>query len=173
VTRKRVAWFTGLSGAGKTTIANLAAEMIRDHGQTVSVIDGDYVRSHLHRHLGFSDEDIKENNRLIAELCGEALSGHDVILVPIISPFRDSRKSARLALGGAFVEVYIRVSLDEAIRRDPKGLYRIAIDGMMPNLIGIAGGVPYEAPESADLALDTEKFDAETCARKLADYLAQ
>ena len=127
----RVAWFTGLSGAGKTTIANRAAEILTNRGYHVMTLDGDVVRSRLHRHLGYSREDIEENNRLIAGLCKESMGDYDVILVPIISPFCVSRDSARRMLGSAFVDSYYRISPDLAdiISRRPwlKAVVRAAL----------------------------------------------
>ena len=167
----QVAWFTGLSGAGKSTIAELAVELLRKNGKTVLVFDGDTVRARLHQHLGFTPEDIRENNRLIAGLCRESLADYDVILVPIISPFRDSRQQARRILGDSFREVFVRVSLDEAARRDTKGLYRQAREGTLTNMIGIAPDVPYETPEDPDLLLNTETSSAETCSQQLVEFL--
>jgi adenylyl-sulfate kinase len=167
----QVAWFTGLSGAGKSTIAELVAGLLRKKGKTVLVLDGDAVRARLHQHLWFTPEDIRENNRLITGLCRDSLTDYDVILVPIISPFRDSRKQSQRILGDAFREVFVHVSLDEAARRDTKGLYRQAQEGTLTNMIGIAPEVPYEAPEDPDLILNTETFSAEACSQQLLDFL--
>src|SRR5438874_2199244 len=121
-----VAWFTGLSGSGKSTIAHLVTEQLRASGRRVLVLDGDAVRDREHRHLVFTPADIRENNRLIAELCRRSLGDTDVILVPVISPFRDARAAARAQLGAVFHEVYIKASLEAVSSRDPKGLYRRA-----------------------------------------------
>ena len=166
-----VAWFTGLSGSGKSSIADRVAEILRDQACNVRTIDGDEVRSTAHRHLGFSPEDIRENNRLVALLCQELSSRFDVILVPIISPFRDPRKSARGLLGEAFTEVYIKASLTEVMKRDPKGHYKAVRQGTLTGFIGIDDQVPYEPPESADLILDTEAQGREECAKELAELL--
>lgn len=167
----RIAWFTGLSGSGKTTIAKRAAEILTHSGYQVMTLDGDMVRSRLHRHLGYSRADIEENNRLIAGLCKESMSDFDVILVPIISPFRESRKAAREVLGDAFAEVYVYASLHEVQRRDPSGLYEKERQGQLPGLIGVAKEVPYEPPASPKLLLDTERDDAESCSNQLVEYL--
>src|SRR3989344_5721469 len=103
-------WFTGLSGSGKSTIASALALAFEAEGKTVATIDGDDVRERLHKHLGFTPAHIRENNRLIALLAKEACETHDVVLVPIISPFRASRASARSALGKGFTELYIKSS---------------------------------------------------------------
>jgi len=166
-----IAWFTGLSGSGKSAIADKVAETLRDQGHEVRVIDGDDVRGTAHRHLGFSPEDIRENNRLVALLCQESLSQFDVILVPIISPFRDSRNAARSLLGKSFTEVYIKASLKEVMQRDPKGHYKAVREGTLTGFIGIDDQVPYEPPESADLVLDTESHGLEECANELVDLL--
>jgi len=171
MTRGRVAWFTGLSGSGKSTIAELAAAMLRARGLRVAVLDGDAVRERLHRHLGFSPSDIRENNRLVAGLCVDTLADHDVVLVPIIAPFRDARAEARRVIGDAFLEIHVRASLPELMRRDPKGLYRAAQAGTMTGLIGVAPEVPYEPPDQPDLVLDTERQDARACADALVGLL--
>ena len=106
-------------------------------------------------------------------MCQKSVADNDLVLVPIISPFRDSRRAAKEALGKSFREIYVFVSLDEAKRRDPKGLYQKAMTGMLDGLIGVGQDVPYEPPESADLTLDTESNNPEECAAKLADFLVQ
>lgn len=166
-----VAWFTGLSGAGKSTIAGQAADLLRAAGRCVQILDGDVVRTELHRHLGFSPADIRENNRLIAGLCTASARTCDVILVPIISPFRDARAAARAEIGASFVEVYVRASMSEVMRRDQKGLYQQARAGRLTGLIGLSPDVPYEAPDAPDIVLDTEATDAATCARQLTALL--
>ena len=169
----KVAWFTGLSGAGKTTISQRVAQLLTGRDQKVLVLDGDVVRATLHRHLGLSPADIRENNRLIVGICRKSLAEYDVILVPIISPFRDSREAARCELGSAFVEVYVRASLAEVARRDPKGLYLEASQGKLSGLIGVAEEVPYEPPDTPELVLDTEEHGVEVCAAELAEYLLE
>jgi adenylyl-sulfate kinase len=158
-----VAWMTGRSGAGKSTIADRASARLQTNGRRVTILDGDAVRTRLHRHLGFSPADIRENNRLIAEACLEALPATDAVLVPVISPFRDARANARSILGESMLEVYVRASLEEVTRRDTKGLYRRAAEGLLPGLIGVDPAVPYEAPEAPDLLLDTETQPIEAC----------
>jgi len=167
----QVAWMTGLSGAGKSTIARRVAEALEADGQRVLVLDGDAVRSTVSPSLGFSREDIHENNRRFVTLCQESMPDYDFLLVPKISPFREHRAETRRELGSAFVEVYVHASLDEVSRRDPKGLYKKAREGVLTDLIGIAPEVPYEAPDHAEVVLDTDKFTADDCGAKLADYL--
>ena len=171
MTRGRVAWFTGLSGSGKSTIAGLVSAALRDRGLRVSILDGDAVRGRAHRHLGFTPADISENNRLIAGLCRDALGDHDVVLVPVIAPFRDARAEAKRIIGTPFVEVYVKASLDEVATRDAKGLYRDAREGRLHGLIGFAPEVPYEPPDDPDVVLDTERDDAAHCAAHLVAFL--
>lgn len=167
-----VAWFTGLSGAGKSTIAQQAATALEEQGKGVLVLDGDAVRSTVTRHLGFSREDIYANNQSFIELCRTNIADYDLILVPKISPFREHRALARQALEPDYVEVYVRASLDEVIHRDPKGLYRESREGRLPGLVGVAPEVPYEPPKAAELTLDTEAESAETCAQRLVEFLS-
>src|SRR3989338_445100 len=125
-TTKQVLWFTGLSGSGKSTIADKISEKLKNKGYSVKILDGDVVRNTLHRHLGFTKKDILLNNKLISGLALKYLKDYDIILIPIISPYRISRESARKLLGGCFAEVYIKATLKECIRRDVKGLYKKA-----------------------------------------------
>lgn len=150
-----VLWFTGLSGSGKTTIAQHLSKELQDLKKTVAIFDGDIVRSQFHKHLGFTPEDIKENNRLIAQLCLKNISSFDYIIVPIISPFSSSRELARKAIGSSFIEVYIQTSLEECIRRDVKGLYAKALRGKIPNFIGIDPNIPYQPPLSPEITINT------------------
>ena len=167
----RVAWLTGLSGAGKSTIARRVAEALEEEGQRVLVLDGDAVRATVSPTLGFSRDDIHENNRRFIDLCIKSMPDYDFLLVPKISPFRDDRAETRRELGSAFVEVYVHASLDEVSRRDPKGLYQKARDGVLKGMVGVAPEVPYEPPEHAELVLHTEKLSIHACGTKLRDYL--
>lgn len=167
----KLAWFTGLSGSGKTTIALRASEILKDAGKTVLILDGDIIRSQIHKHLGFSPEDIRENNRLIIGLGKEAMTNHEFVLVPIISPFLDSRDAARHVFGKTFVEVYIHATLSEVMSRDPKGLYQEALKTGRTNIIGLSEELPYQMPTNPELVLDTCEHDQETCSKNLAEYL--
>ena len=171
MTANKIAWFTGLSGAGKSTIAQKTADLLRDYQCSVNVLDGDIVRTMAHRHLGFSPEDIRENNRLIAEKCLALAQDYDFTLVAIISPYQDSRKAARHFLGKSFIEIYVRASLKEVMKRDPKGIYEQSRLGNLTGLIGVAPEVPYQPPDSPDLTLDTEANGPEECANLLANFL--
>ncbi len=167
----RVVWFTGLSGAGKSTIAQRAATMLDERGLSVLVLDGDAVRSSFSSDLGFTPGDIVENDQRFLALCLESMDRYDVILVPKISPLKKQRATVRSALGEAFSEVYVSASLATVSGRDPKGLYREAREGRLPDLIGVAEAVPYEPPGAADLTLDTESCSPEVCANQLVEFL--
>lgn len=166
-----ILWFTGLSGSGKSTLANALAQRLGREGCKVRVIDGDDVRRLTHQHLGFTPEDIRENNRLILELCIKLLPEFDFILVPVISPFEQTRQNARQKLGKSYHEVYVKCSLDEVFRRDAKGLYQKALKGEIDYFIGIDPRVPYEEPSSPELVLDTGSYDQETLLKTLCDYI--
>ena len=150
----RVLWFTGLSGAGKSTIANLVDKRLHAQGFHTFILDGDNVRHGLNRDLGFTDEDRVENIRRVAEVAKLMSDAGLIVLVSFISPFRAERRMAReLFAPGEFLEVYVDTSLAEAERRDQKGLYAKARAGQIRNFTGIDS--PYEAPEHAELVLDT------------------
>ena len=155
MTRALVCWFTGLSGAGKSTVAEGVVARLEGEGLRVLNLDGDAVRTRLHRHLGFTEPEIKENNRLIAELCVKNRDTFDVILVPIISPYESSRRDARTRIGDGFCEVYCKADLSVVSARDAKGLYKKAERGEINNLIGYSPETVYEPPSAPDVVLDT------------------
>ncbi|MCB9721135.1 MAG: adenylyl-sulfate kinase [Candidatus Omnitrophica bacterium] len=167
---QRVYWLTGLSGSGKSTIAEAFRNQVMSQGKSVSILDGDTIRAKLHRHLDFSVEAIKENNRRIAQLCCEEMSEFDYVVVAVISPFRESRLVSREIIGNAYCEVYVRASLDAVKKRDPKGLYKKALAGEIPNFIGIAPEVPYEPPLTPDITLDTESMSVGECVGVLVSH---
>jgi len=168
---KKVLWFTGLSGSGKTTIAiNLFKELIRKNYKA-KILDGDEIRESIHTDLGFSPEDIELNNQKVASLCKKLVKEYDIIIVPIISPFSRSRKLARKIIGAEFVEVYIKSSLANVISRDVKGLYKKALKGEIDNFIGIASNVPYEIPKSPDFTLDTNEEKISESVTKLLKFI--
>lgn len=167
-----VLWFTGLSGAGKTTIATRVAESLRAAGARVLVLDGDVIRKELTSHLGFSPQDIRENNRIIGEKCAEELPHFDYILVPVISPFAEARSGVRVRLGASFKLIYCRVALADVVARDPKGLYKKALNGEIASFIGVDPSVPYEAPEDADLILDTATESPDDSAQRVMRFIA-
>lgn len=152
-----VLWLTGLSGSGKTTIAEALRKELEVKGKRVCVIDGDAVRNAHERHLGFSREDIRENNRRIAELAREKSASHDVVLVPVIAPYREDRVRNREIIGETYTEVFVDCPLAVCEKRDVKGLYKKARAGEIANLIGVSIAHPYEKPIAPHVVIDTSK----------------
>ena len=168
--RPAVLWFTGLSGSGKSTIANALEELLSSQGRHTYLLDGDNVRQGLNRDLGFSDEDRVENIRRVAEVARLMADAGLIVIVAFISPFRMDRKMARdLMAGGAFVEIFIDTPIEECIRRDPKGLYKKALSGLINDFTGISS--PYEAPEEPEIHLRTIGNDAGDLAREIAGFV--
>ncbi len=168
--RPRCVWFTGLSGAGKSTIANLVERALLARGCHTYLLDGDNVRHGLNRDLGFTDEDRIENLRRIGEVARLMTDAGLVVLVSFISPFRAERAAARaLFADGEFMEVFVDTPLAEAERRDVKGLYAKARRGELPHFTGIDS--PYEAPEAPDLVLDTLAATPEALAQTVVAAL--
>jgi adenylylsulfate kinase len=159
-------WFTGLPCSGKSTLAKLVAEELECRGRGVEVLDGDVVRTHLTKGLGFSKEDRDENIRRIGFVCG-LLSRHGAAAIAAaISPYRAVREEVRAGIEN-FLEVYVQASLETCIRRDVKGMYKKALAGELKNFTGIDD--PYEPPANPELAIDTEaEAPAESAARILA-----
>jgi bifunctional enzyme CysN/CysC len=170
--RAAVLWFTGLSGAGKSTIANLVEKRLYALGRHTYLLDGDNVRHGLNRDLGFTDTDRVENIRRVAEVAKLMADAGLIVLVSFISPFRNERQLARdLLPPGAFLEVFIDTPLAEAERRDVKGLYRKARAGELKHFTGIDS--PYEAPENPELHIDTTKLSSEDAAETIVAALEQ
>jgi bifunctional enzyme CysN/CysC len=166
----RLLWFTGLSGAGKSTIANLVEKKLLARGRHSFMLDGDNVRLGLNRDLGFTDADRAENIRRVGETARLMLDAGLIVLAAFISPFRAERRMVRAMLPeGEFVEIFVDVPLAEAERRDPKGLYAKARDGRIPNFTGI--GSPYEPPEQPEIRIDTTTMSAEQAAEEVVAHL--
>jgi bifunctional enzyme CysN/CysC len=169
--RAGVVWLTGLSGAGKSTIANHAEEKLVARGRHTYLLDGDNVRRGLNRDLGFTEQDRVENIRRVAEVAKLMVDAGLIVLVAFISPFRDERSTAReLFEPGEFVEVYVDTPIAVAEARDPKGLYKKARRGELKNFTGIDS--PYEPPEAPEIHLDTTQLTADAAAEKILAYLA-
>jgi bifunctional enzyme CysN/CysC len=167
-----VLWFTGLSGAGKSTIANLVEKKLHAQGSLTYLLDGDNVRHGLNRDLGFTDQDRVENIRRVAEVSKLMADAGLIVLVSFISPFRAERLMARELMGeGEFVEIHIDTPLAEAEKRDVKGLYAKARRGELKNFTGISS--PYEAPENPELRIDTTALNAEAATELVVAWLKQ
>lgn len=147
-------WFTGLSGAGKSTLAELAAEELRRRGHRVEVLDGDEVRTHLSKGLGFSKEDRDTNIRRIGYVCKLLARNGVIVISAAISPYREIRDEVRQA-HDRFVEVYVKCPLDVLVERDVKGLYKKAIKGEIANFTGVSD--PYEEPLNPELVIETHR----------------
>jgi len=162
-------WFTGLSGAGKTTISRLLEGHLRERGSKLEILDGDVVRENLSKGLGFSKEDRDTNIRRIA-FVADLLSRNGVpVITAAISPYAEIRAEARELMGDRFIEVYVKATVDTCAERDVKGLYAKAFAGEIKEFTGVSD--PYEAPENPEIVCDTEAETAEESAQKLIEYL--
>jgi bifunctional enzyme CysN/CysC len=168
--RACVLWFTGLSGAGKSTVANLVEKRLHAVGRHTYILDGDNVRHGLNKDLGFTDADRVENIRRVAEVSRLMVDAGLIVLVSFISPFRSERRLARgLMQPGEFFEVFVDTPLEEAEKRDPKGLYKKARRGELKNFTGIDS--PYEPPENPEIHLRTALFSPEQAAEEILTQL--
>lgn len=165
-----VIWLTGLSGAGKSSIANALELALCDAGRHTYLLDGDNVRLGLCRDLGFSDTDRVENIRRISEVAKLFIDAGLIVITAFISPFRRDRALAREVIGEAnFIEVFIDTPLNECERRDPKGLYKKAREGLIKNFTGIDS--PYEPPVNPQIRINTLEDDLETAAQRIVDFI--
>ncbi len=166
-----VFWFTGLSGAGKTTVADAARARLAEEDINVILLDGDEVRRKRKTPLGFSRGDVLTNNAEIAALCLLERRQADAVFVPIISPFAEGRAAARAAIGDGFYEIHFSADRQCVALRDVKGLYAKAARGEAPAMIGFSPGSPYEPPTSPDLTLDSAAEKPEDSAEKLTRFV--
>ncbi len=164
-----VLWLTGLSGAGKSTLAVETERVLFEQGYHVYVLDGDNLRHGLNSNLGFSHADRTENIRRVGQVAALFADAGFVCISAFISPYRDDRRHAREAAGEGFHEIYVEADLATCESRDPKGLYKRARAGEIPDFTGISA--PYEPPESAELTVDTAQNDVDTCVRTILDYV--
>ncbi|MBV9571800.1 MAG: sulfate adenylyltransferase subunit CysN [Alphaproteobacteria bacterium] len=168
--RPAVLWFTGLSGSGKSTIANLVEQKLCNLGRHTYMLDGDNVRHGLNRDLGFTDADRVENIRRVGEAARLFVDAGQIVLVSFISPFRSERRMARELLeSGEFIEIFVDTPIEICMQRDPKGLYEKAQAGEIKNFTGIDS--PYEAPELADIVLRTVEKSPEQSADEVIEFL--
>ena len=167
-----VLWFTGLSGSGKSTIANEVAYKLHQMGKLTYVLDGDNIRHGLNKDLGFSPEDRNENIRRISEVAHLFADAGVIAMTAFISPYRKYRNFCRELVGDRrFIEIYCKASLDTCEQRDPKGLYKKARAGEIKDFTGI--NAPYEPPENPELVIDTDEDSVEESAAKVLKKLAE
>ena len=166
-----VLWFTGLSGAGKSTLAVELERRLFAEGYHVYVLDGDNMRHGLSGDLGFSHEDRTENIRRVGEVAALFADAGYICIAAFISPYAEDRHTARAAAGEAFHEVFVDASLEVCERRDPKGLYKRARAGEVPEFTGVSA--PYERPEHPELAVDTGEREITDCIDLLTDYVVR
>lgn len=165
-------WFTGLSGAGKSTTAEILTTLLLEHGRQVTVLDGDVVRTHLSKGLGFSKEDRDTNIRRIGFVASEVVRHGGLAICAAVSPYRATRNAVRSLVGANhFIEVFVDTPLDVCEQRDPKGMYAKARRGEIKEFTGIDD--PYEPPHNPELTLDTVSYSPETNARQILDYLIE
>ena len=163
-------WLTGLSGAGKSTIAGLLRARLERRGRTVTLLDGDVVRTHLSKGLGFSKDDRDTNIRRIAFVASEVVRHGGIAICAAVSPYESTRREAREMVGrDSFVLVYVATPIDICEQRDVKGLYAKARRGELKGLTGVDD--PYEPPESPDVVLTTLDCDADACAATIEQRL--
>jgi adenylyl-sulfate kinase len=163
-------WFTGLSGAGKTTLARLIESELISRGHRVEVLDGDIIRTNLSKGLGFSKEDRDTNIRRIGFVCNLLSRNGVVAIAAAISPYREVRDEVRAEIG-SFVEIYCKCSLEVLVDRDVKGLYKKALAGEIKNFTGVDD--PYEAPIAAEIVIETDSEQPEESAARIITRLEE
>lgn len=168
-----VVWFTGLSGAGKTTVANIVEAELEQRGLVVDHLDGDIVRTHLSKGLGFSKDDRDANILRIGWVASRVARAGAAVIVSAISPYEEARRHARSLVEPhvPFIEVYVATPLEECARRDPKGLYAAAFAGEIADFTGVSA--PYEEPENPEVRIDTTGVSPAESAQIVLDRLAQ
>ena len=165
----KVIWFTGLSGSGKSTLANALEKALHAQGKHTYILDGDNIRQGLNKDLGFTDADRAENIRRIAEIARLMMDAGLIVMTAFISPFRQEREMARRLIGkDNFVEVYVDTPLEVCEQRDPKGLYKKARNGDIPNMTGINS--LYETPSRPDLVIEEDTESILNAVGKLMEF---
>jgi bifunctional enzyme CysN/CysC len=169
----KVIWFTGLSGSGKSTLANALELELHERGKHTYLLDGDNIRQGLNKDLGFTDADRFENIRRIAEVAKLMTDAGLIVITAFISPFKQGREMAKQLIGKEnFIEVFVDTPIEVCEERDPKGLYKKAREGNLPNFSGISS--PYEAPENPDITLDGSQIKSKTYSlKKILEFLSK
>ncbi|WP_417865360.1 adenylyl-sulfate kinase [Xanthomarina gelatinilytica] len=163
-------WFTGLSGSGKSTIANVVEQELHKQGVKTYILDGDNIRKGINSDLSFSPEDRTENIRRIAEISHLMIDAGLVVLAAFVSPYKKDRENIKSIVKDVnFVEIYVNTSLEECEKRDVKGLYKKARAGEIKNMTGISA--PYEAPEDPDVEINTEQISVEQAVKQIIEYI--
>ena len=163
-------WFTGLSGAGKSTLSEIIEERLRAHGRNVEVLDGDIVRTHLSKGLGFSREDRDTNIKRIAFVCGLLTRNGVICISAAIAPYAEAREWARKEIGN-FVEIYVKCPIEVCRQRDVKGLYKLVDEGKIKGFTGVDD--PYEEPEHPELVIETDKETVEESVSRIFAKLTE
>jgi adenylylsulfate kinase len=163
-------WFTGLSGAGKSTLSEIVETRLKAHGRNVEILDGDIVRTHLSKGLGFSREDRDTNIKRIAFVCSLLARNGVISISAAISPYREAREWARKEIEN-FVEIYVKCPIEVCRERDVKGLYRLVDEGKIKNFTGVDD--PYEEPEHPELLIETDKESIEESVTRIFAKLVE
>lgn len=165
-----ILWFTGLSGSGKSTIANMVESRLHDKGISTYILDGDNLRNGLNEDLGFSSDDRKENIRRIGEVSKIFVDGGIVVLATFISPYASDRENVRKKVQkDEFIEIYVKCPIEACEKRDPKGLYKKARIGEITHFTGVSA--PYEEPENPEILIETSQYTIEECVQQVMNYL--
>lgn len=167
--KSKLLWFTGLSGSGKSTVANDVEEELHRMGKLTYLLDGDNLRFGLNGDLGFSLEDRRENIRRIGEVGKLFLDSGAITLCTFVSPTREMRNMVRESLGDDFIEVYVKCGIETCKERDPKGLYKKAMAGEISDFTGIDS--PYEEPKNPEIVLETDRYSVEELSKTVIEYL--
>jgi len=167
--KSKLLWFTGLSGSGKSTVANRLDSRLNEKGLTTYLLDGDNVRLGINSDLGFSMEDRSENIRRIGEIGKLFVDAGIITIACFISPLKVDREKVRKTLGEDFVEIFVDCPISECEKRDPKNLYKKARQGVIKEFTGITS--PYEEPENPEIVVNTKDQNIDQCVDKILDYL--
>lgn len=168
-----IIWFTGMSGSGKTTIAERVETKLSEDGYSVHHVDGDRFRAKTGTTNQFSREAILENNHKIIDYCDSIKDDYDIIVVAVISPFQETRAKSRELFGDKYKEIFIDCPIEILVRRDTKELYSKAKAGEIDNLIGVSPGTPYERPQNPDLIIDTSKTTVAEAVERVYNLVRQ